>query len=333
MASDPFRFRSVSIRFRGISQPASTNLWTQPMASGKGDGVPVHTVPGPLRFTGQPMGHFGESTWRMPRAMFSLDSPRGRAARNTLPNMLARQLSEKFDTIEVFPRTMFSVACLKFKVNRVDFVVRIGQKKARERRIGEWFVAVDPFDVPAPLASLSRNEQVEYAKDLRLISDDIHAVLVAMSGVSRLRWFVDGWESGKPGVRTPADLPWHLGIRDLCGAAGLLGYPSPSFSAIRSSRLRRTSMFVLRHPSLVSIVVGAIVLIRIAGALLAALGLMLLIRFVAQLVDGERLNSIWLGGVLAAACMGVGACALNVLRMGYKVGPGASYVPPPDRST
>jgi hypothetical protein len=334
MASDRFRLRSVIVRFRGIS-PASTNLWTQPMTS-EGGRATVHTVPGPLRFTRQPIGHLGESTCatlqRMPRVMFSLDLPRGRRRRNTLPKVLARQLSEKFGTIEVFPRTILSLSCLKFKVNRFDFVVRIAQRKAQGARNGEWFVAVDPFDAPAPLANLSRDEQIEYARDLRLISDGVHAVLVAMPGVTRLRWFVDGWESEKPGVRTPAELPWHLGIPELCGAAGLPGFPSPSFSTVRSSRLSRTLMFVQRHPSLVSLLGGTIVLIRVAGALVAAIGMVLLIRFVAQLVDGAGLTSIWLGGVLAAACIGVGLWALNVLMLGYKVGPAASNVPPPDRS-
>lgn len=322
MAWDRLRFRST-IRTGGMSNPASESFPIQRSDPAGRNDPTVQTAVKPLGFVRQPIGYFvdgGHTPLQIvPRAMFSLNLSPARRARRTIADMLARRLSERFGTVYVFPRAIFPVAYLKFKVNSIDFVVAIAHRKAQGPRDAEWYVAVDPFNAPAPLANLSRDEQRDYVRSLRLISDEIHAGLTPIPGVTRLRWFFPGWDSRKPGVGTPAELRWQIGIPELCGATGLSGLPSPSFSTGNSSRLNPALAFIQRHPSAVSFVGGIISLSRWVGAMLAAIGILLSLRFLANLAIGVAMTSISRGGMIGAACMGVGLFVLNSQVIGYKV--------------
>ncbi len=43
-----------------------------------------------------------------------------------------------------------------------------------------------------------------------LVSVEIEKFLTNMRSVTRQAWFFEGWEAKKPGVRTPAELPWQV---------------------------------------------------------------------------------------------------------------------------
>jgi hypothetical protein len=323
VAWDRLRFGSITVRLGGISQPASENfLDAADGARGKNEAI-VQTVVRPLRFIRQPLGLLEDSEHmalqKVPRVMFSLDLAPVRRTRRKLADRLARRLSEKFGTVDVIPRTIFPMAYLKFEVGGVDFAVCISHRKAQGLGTGEWRVTIDPLDAPAPLADPSRDEQRDYARHLRMISDEIHAEVTTISGVTRLRWFFPGWDVKKPGVQTPAELPWHVSVPELCAATDLSGFPSKSFSTGHSSRLGRALVFMQRHPSSFSLVGRIIVLSRLAGAMMAGIGILLSLRFLARLAIGDALTSIWIGGLIGAVCIVVGFWAISVLMLGYRV--------------
>lgn len=328
MVWDRLRFGSITVRSGGISKPASENFLDAADGARRKNEATVQTVVRPLRFIRQPLDYLGDSEHaalqKVPRVMFSLDLAPVRRARRKLADRLARRLSEKFGTVDVFPRAIFPVAYLKLKVDGLDFGVCIAHRKAQGPGNGEWRVTIDPFDAPAPLANLSRDEQRDCARDLRMrglrmISDEIHAEVTTISGVTRLRWFFRGWDVKKPGVQTPAELPWQVSVPELCAATGLSGFASPSFSTGHSSRLSRALAFMQRHPSSVSLVGGVVVLSRLVGAMMAGIGILLSLRFLARLAIGDALTSIWIGGLIGAVCIVVGFWAINVLMLGYRV--------------
>ena len=65
---------------------------------------------------------------------------------------------------------------------------------------------------PEPGKRFPEDEQERYAKDLMVISNEVHAVLAGTPGVTRLRWWFVGWDVSKPGVKSPEELPWHLDV-------------------------------------------------------------------------------------------------------------------------
>jgi hypothetical protein len=74
-------------------------------------------------------------------------------------------------------------------------------------------MSITPSKFPVPGNGFPEVEQERYAKDLMVISNEVHAVLTRTPGVTRLRWWFLGWDVSKPGVRTPAELPWHAQVQ------------------------------------------------------------------------------------------------------------------------
>jgi hypothetical protein len=72
-----------------------------------------------------------------------------------------------------------------------------------------WQISINPPGFPAPAKRFPDDEQERYAKDLLVISNEVHAVLTRTPGVAQLHWWFVGWDVNKPGVRRPVDLPWR----------------------------------------------------------------------------------------------------------------------------
>lgn len=146
---------------------------------------------------------------RYPRVSFNLELLPARGARKELARRFEQHLSKHFGPVRT-RRLLFPIYLLILKLSSGDFAVGI----ARRRRWGPdyraWYIAIDPARGNVP-----NEEQRKHAKDLILISDEIHALLSGIPEITRLRWYFDGWDNKTPGVRTPAELPWHLDIPEL----------------------------------------------------------------------------------------------------------------------
>lgn len=249
--------------------------------------------------------------------MFTLDRLRGR---RRLADMFARRLSEQFGPIQVCRRLIYPVAFLLFKVGGVEYSVGITRRKHRGPRKGEWYARIDPLDAASGVTNPTVDEQGIYARDLRLISDEIHVVLSTAPGVTRLRWFFEGWDVKTPGVRTPAELPWwRVGILESRPATDISDRRSMLFSKPSSSRLGRALALMQRHPFLCTLLDPVIVFIRLLGIILAAIGIYLSMRVPAGLVHGGGLANLWLSGLIGVGCIVIGVGALNVLPPVYTV--------------
>jgi hypothetical protein len=299
VAGDRLQSGSVTVRYRGISQRASDNLWTQRRRS---------------RHGGEPLAQ----SLRRPRVIFSLDILPKRSARGRLADTLARYLSEKFGRVIVFPRVIHPVAGLLLKVSGVYFSVSILRRKPRGPRNGEWVVAIDPLDAPPHLTNPTGEEQRKYARDLKVISEELHGALATNPGITRLRWFFEGWDVKIPAVRTPAELPWSLDSPESRGAAAPFrsGSIPPRNERWGSSRIFR---FVLRQPALIRIFGSIILVCRLLGIMVAVIGCLLLLRFVGDLAYGERMTDVWLSGTIGVTCAVLGIYAINALSPAYVV--------------
>lgn len=123
--------------------------------------------------------------------------------------MLREHLSGTFGSVRPISRFLFPVSIMTLTANRDAFFVGIDKYRYSEPGMTEWYIAVDPTEHPL---SIPKNEEGKYAEDLMLISDEIHALLTNTPGVTRLCWFFPGWDVKKPGVLTPAELPWDVDV-------------------------------------------------------------------------------------------------------------------------
>lgn len=283
----------VTVRFRGVSRPASDNYWTP-----------------------RPRSRGGGAATTMPHVMFSLDLLPKRSARRKLANMLARSLAEKFGAVYVLPRTIVPLALLKFDVNGVEFVVMVLSQQPRK---GEWHVAIYPLEALPPVVSSPSEEQKKYAGDLRLISEEVHVALSAIPGVTRLRWFFEGRGHKKLAVRTPAELPWQGDASESRDAHGTSAQGSISSSTPRSSTSGRLMAFLQRHPFLLRLCGRtSALIIGLLGPVMLAIGIPLLLRSLGELSHGERTAGIWLTCAIAVSCSVVGVLSFSLL-MPYRV--------------
>lgn len=311
--------QSITVRFRGVSQRASDNLWItyanrkrrRPIRSGGSEAPPLRLAP---------------------RAMFSLDPLPAFGARGKLADMFARRLSGQFGPIQVIRRVIYPVAFLAFKVAGVDYSIGITRKRHRGPRKGEWYVLIDPLDAASGVTNPTIDEQSTYARDLRLISNEIHAVLSTAPGVTRLRWFFEGWDVKKPGVQTPPELPWQGGFPEPRPVADASECRSMSFSHGGSPRLRRVLALLQRHPFLRTLLGHVIVFGRLLGMMMVVVGIYLSMRLLVGLTYGVGLTHLWLSGLIGVVCIVGGVCAFNVLMPAYTVQPTTNCAPHDQRT-
>jgi len=156
------------------------------------------------------------SIQRLPRVVFNLELVPARGARKELTKKIERHLSKNVGQVRSIGRWIFPVSLLQITLAAGNFAVGIARRRRKGPDYGAWSISIDPVIGRVP-GNISSEEQRKCAKDLMLISDAIHALLTEIPGVTRLRWFFEGWNNKTPAVGSPADLPWHLDVPELCG--------------------------------------------------------------------------------------------------------------------
>jgi hypothetical protein len=149
---------------------------------------------------------------RAPRVGFGLQIvPRWRA-RIDLARMMTRQLSKRFSDVRFYPGWLFPNSALLVTLSGDKFVVLVRKDKYKYpgHRDRMWQIMINPYKFRSPAVHFPQVEQERYAKDLMVISSEVHSVLTRTPGITRLRWWFVGWDVTKPGVRTPKELPWHM---------------------------------------------------------------------------------------------------------------------------
>jgi len=155
---------------------------------------------------------------KAPWAGFGLQIVPKWRARIDLARMMTRQLSKRFGRVLLSPGVFFRTSVLAVELNGEKFLIGIRENKTPGKPVRMWELWVGPARFPVPSDHFPEDEQEKYAKDLMIISNEIHAVLTMTSGVTSLRWWFAGWDVTKPGVRTPAELPWQV---DVPGVGGI----------------------------------------------------------------------------------------------------------------
>lgn len=145
---------------------------------------------------------------RTPCGGFGLQIEPKWRARIDLARMMARQLSKRFGHIRLSLGLFFRVSVLVVNLNGEKFLVGIRENKHPGHTVRIWEIWVSPSRFPLASDHFPEDEQDRYAKNLMVISNEIHAVLSQTPGVTRLRWWFAGWDRTRPGVRTPRELPW-----------------------------------------------------------------------------------------------------------------------------
>lgn len=110
------------------------------------------------------------------------------------------------------PRVLFRNSVILVTLNGEKFVALVRQDKFKYpgHKDRMWQILISPYKFRSPAMRFPEDEQERYAKDLLAISKEVHAVLIRTPTVRRLRWWFVGWDMNQPGVRTPAELPWHI---------------------------------------------------------------------------------------------------------------------------
>lgn len=158
------------------------------------------------------------SIQRLPTVSFSLELQRIKLAK-----MLEQHLAQAFGPVRLYRRALFllPVSVLALDLPNGTFAAAISRQKRFHR---DWNVRVRPLEYMSPIRNLPDVEAPRYAKDLRAVSDRLNTLLTNFPGITRLRWYFEGWDPKKPAVLTPAELPW------LTDVSGLPGGPSQKTS-------------------------------------------------------------------------------------------------------
>lgn len=154
-------------------------------------------------------------TKKAPRVGFGLEIVPKWRARVDLARMMTRQLSKRFGRIPLYPGYFFRNSVLVVTLNGEKFHLLVRQNKYPGNPVRMWEIMINPSRFSVLSERFPEDEQERYAKDLKVISNEVHAVLARTPGITRLRWWFVGWDVNQPGVRTPAELPWRVDAPEL----------------------------------------------------------------------------------------------------------------------
>lgn len=147
---------------------------------------------------------------RAPRVGFGLQIVPKWRARVDIARMMAWHLSKRFSRVKLYPGYVLRNSVLVVWLNGDKFVLVVRKEKNSRNEARMWQILINPARFPEPGKHFPEEEQERYAQDLRVISNEVHAVLARATGITRLRWWFVGWDMKQPGVRKPADLPWRV---------------------------------------------------------------------------------------------------------------------------
>jgi len=160
---------------------------------------------------------------KLPRAIFGFELQPALPARQELSDLLKEGLSKRFGPVKVkYPliQRLYRESMLILGVEGKEVLVsllRDGSRGELPEYQREWMVLVDPFSGPV-WQVLRHDSERGYEGVFLAVSNEIHALLGAIPRITGLRWYFKGWDSKKPAVRTPSELPWRLDDGELGGA-------------------------------------------------------------------------------------------------------------------
>ena len=143
---------------------------------------------------------------KFPHVCFKAEFPSASSAREEISRILESHLRARFGAVErgVFWRWS-GPRLVNFQMEQTPVsVVWHTNRFNRE----EWILTVVP-DLPSLWDNLRGRKPVLRTEELKLVSRDIHDLLVSVTGISNIMWYFDGFRrQGRKAVRTPDELPW-----------------------------------------------------------------------------------------------------------------------------
>jgi hypothetical protein len=142
---------------------------------------------------------------KAPRACFGVESSLKSSAKEEISRILESGFSARFGTMKQGLLWHRDARFVDVSVGQKSVSVLWHPSKFEE---GAWILTVAP-DPPSIWDYFRGRTAVVYKEELKLVSRDVHALLVAEQCISKLMWYFNGFrEQGRKGVWTPDELPW-----------------------------------------------------------------------------------------------------------------------------
>ena len=142
---------------------------------------------------------------KTPHVCFSAEfSPRS-AASVELPLLLQRGLESNAVALRVIKAKFVAPWAAVLRVGAQDCSIVLGKSRFAD---DEWILIVSPPGAATIFERLMKRQPRPDVDGLKLSCRTIHAVLVAIPNVSRIRWYFEGFSSQSGAVGLPDQLPW-----------------------------------------------------------------------------------------------------------------------------
>lgn len=152
-----------------------------------------------------------------PRVAFGFELHPTLPTRQELAALLKEALSKRFASVQArYPLIPHLYRMSMLIVKETDKEVLVTLFRDRFRRDlpeyqREWRILVDRFTGPV-WQVLKQDSEKGHENALFAVSKEIHALLVTVPRITRIRWYFKGWDPAQPCVRTPAELPWSATV-------------------------------------------------------------------------------------------------------------------------
>jgi len=122
-----------------------------------------------------------------------------------LARALESALRARFVSVHAFENWRDCGWVLVVQVNQKSFEVYFAKFSPEST---EWLLAVAPVGSPGLIGRLLGRKPIECTSELKAIAGEVHTLLLAMQGLSGVRWFLGGPPEAVPTVANPEQLPW-----------------------------------------------------------------------------------------------------------------------------
>ena len=119
--------------------------------------------------------------------------------------MLAHHLDARFDSFRVIKKWFVTPWAAVLQTGQKSYSMVLGKSKYEK---DEWVLLVGPSETPGLFDLLRGRKPVAHSPELQQVCREIHAALTAISGITAVRWYFEGFHSQTAAVATPDELPW-----------------------------------------------------------------------------------------------------------------------------
>jgi hypothetical protein len=148
---------------------------------------------------------FAKLDEKTPHVCFKYEAPLSSGSDDELPRRLASQFRDRFSSVRTMKTWFSGPWWMILGTGKESHTAALGRSRFGK---GEWILVVTAARTAGLFDRVFQRRIQSNVSDVMNVCREIHESLVAISGITDVRWYFEGSRGQSPAVATPDELPW-----------------------------------------------------------------------------------------------------------------------------